>query len=98
MKAKEYAEKYLKSDTKETEIVEIAKSFLIEIETLSKSRNAKFDRALVHICKELNQKWITFATLVNKNLPVTEQITYNGFNELVKRMSPELHILWSSSL
>lgn len=98
MKAKEYAENYLKSDNKEKELVEIARSFLCEIETLSKARNAKFDTALIPICKELNQKWMTFATLVNKKLPVSEPISYGGFKELVKYASPELHILWLSGL
>lgn len=94
MKAKEYADKYLKSDEKEKEIVEIARLFLLEIETLSNARNAKFDRALIPICKELEQKWHKFASLVNAKLPVTKPIMYSGFKNLVKKASPELYILW----
>jgi hypothetical protein len=94
MKAKEYAENYMKSDNKNDEIINIARSFLTEIDIMAKARNAKMDSALIPICRELNQKWITFATLVNKKLPISEPIKYTGFTDLVKTYSPELFILW----
>lgn len=94
MKAKEYAEKYMQSDEKEKTIVEIAKLFLHEIESLSNARNAKFSKALIPICKELDNKWMKFAEIVNKKLPITQPISYLGFKNLVKKASPELYTLW----
>jgi hypothetical protein len=97
MKAKEYAEKYLQSDEKEKTIVEIARLFLLEIESLSNARNAKFDKALIPICKELNNKWIKFAEIVNKKFPITQPISYFGFKNLISKAFPELFVLWVSA-
>ena len=97
MRAKDYADRYISSENKKETVVEIARDFLIEIETLSEARNAKFDKALIPICKELNKKWVKFADIVNKKYPVSEPIKYTGFKELVQRASPELYVLWLSA-
>ena len=96
MKAKDYADKFFSAENKREALVEIARSFLAEIVTLSNARNAKFARALVPICKELNQKWVKFAGIVNKKYPVSEPVKYTGFKELVKTFSEETYLLWMS--
>jgi hypothetical protein len=97
MKAKEYADMYIKAENKQDEAVKIVKMFLQEIIDLSKARNAKFDRALIPICKDLNQKWVKYAQLVNKHYPVTEPIKYSGFKGVIEKFNPELYQLWLSS-
>ena len=94
MKAKDYAKMYFDAEDKNKISVEIARKFLLEIESISKARNVRFDRGLVPICNELNNKWQKFAQTVNEKFPVTKPILYNGFKNLVKKASPELYILW----
>ena len=92
MKAKEYAKKYLDSEGKE--FANIAIQFLNEIGELAKLRNVKTDFGLIPICKELNKKWFKFAQIINSKYPVTKPILYNGFQNLVKKSSPDLYKLW----
>lgn len=94
MKAKDYAKKYFESSDRKDTIVEISRFFLLEIESLSDMRNIKTVTGLVPVCKELDKKWKKFAQLVNKKLPITSPIKYNGFKNLVRKASPELYSLW----
>ena len=92
MKAKEYATKYIQSDDKYKVIIDIGKEFLNEITELAETRKVKSDKALVPICKELDQKWIKFAEIVNKKYPASQPIRYAGFRLLIQQASPELYI------
>ncbi len=100
MKAKQYAEKYTNSSLEEKDktLYEIARMFIGEIDELKRARNAKFDRALLPILKELNQKWMKFAEIVNtKYYPKTQPIKYEGFQEIVRVYFPPLFQFWNSS-
>ncbi len=98
MKAKEYLQKFSEATDRDVCLVEIGRMFIGEINELAKMRNAKFDRALIPIVEELNQKWLKFALLVNnKFYQVTPLVKYEGFIELLKHFSPELFKLWANS-
>jgi len=96
MKAKDYAANYLKSDQKFENLVELGKSFLLEIETISNARNVKTVEGLIPICDELNKKWIRFAEIVNSKLPISNPVSYSGFKNLLSYASPELFKMWTS--
>ena len=95
MKAKQYASKYLQSDDKIAAAVDIARQFLDEITELADTRKVQSSIGLISICRELDQKWIKFAEIVNKKYPATQPIRYSGFRALVEKASLELYKLWN---
>jgi len=85
MKAKEYAERYLSAEDKRTELVKIAREFILEIRTIAEQRKAKKDMALVAIVKEQEQKWKAFCKRVND-----PAIYEDGFMKLFEAQCPGL--------
>lgn len=94
MKAKEFAEQYLKADDKTSESVKIARQFLSDFEYMKHIRNAKSDAAIISLLNEFDNKWKTYAMLVNNKLPVTAPILYNGFRNIIYLRFPDLKEYW----
>lgn len=95
MKAKEYAVMYFEAENKYQVSEKIMVMFIMEIKTLIEARNAKYDRALIPICNELDNKWRKFASIVNANYPAAPVFKYTGFQNVVKSAMPELYELWT---
>jgi len=94
MKAKEYAELYMQSEDRDKTIVEIGIQFLKDTTALIKARNAQTDTACSSILNEINGKWISFATIVNRKFPVISPIKYTGYKELIHEASPAMLSFW----
>lgn len=89
MKAKEYAEQFLK-DPSEYLLIKTSKAFVLEIAEIRESRGVTTDDGLHSIIKELDDKWIAFAKLVNKKLGKTA-ILEKGFMKCLKAWMPEFY-------
>lgn len=94
MKAKEYADRYLKSENKDNELCEIMRAFFNEIKEIQEKRNARSNDAMITILNEQHQKWQKFAGIINARLPVTRPILYMGFKNTIHHAIPELRELW----
>jgi hypothetical protein len=79
MKAKEYAEKYLASPTRET-MTQIAIEFDEETSNLVKARNVKSDSAFLSILREMDDKWRSFAKRAGAN--------ENGYRIIMRKLHP----------
>ena len=94
MKAQDYVDKYLPlinktEDKKElTNIVyEAFLEFNDEIVEISKLRNAKKDKALISIVKEVGQKWGKFCRIINtkqKIVTLNEELFLKHWKEKLK--------------
>jgi hypothetical protein len=94
MRAKEYYNLLLKCENSEAftvQINDILRSFILEIETLIKIRNAKSIEACASIVQELNKKWVLFVSLIKKNNINTYDIDISeeSFYEKVVVVVPE---------
>lgn len=99
MKAKDYVKQFADANGGTEVLVEIGRSFLKEIEILAKARNVKTDSGLIQIVKELQQKWLKFADMVNTTYyPKERPIKPGGFLELLRMASPELYVIYSNAL
>jgi len=85
MKAKEYADRYLSSEDKRTELVKIGREFIIEIRTVAEQRKARKDMAIVAIVKEQEKKWEAFCNRVDD-----PTIREDGFMKLFEAQCPGL--------
>ena len=93
MKAKEYAEKFLKNPTSKT-VGEIGNAFLQEIGTLQKQRKAQSNGACFAILNELEQKWKAFVRLTTTAFKTGKAFPDEGFAKLVEMGLPELYKAW----
>jgi len=95
MKAKEYAEEFLKTDFKVSEEVtnkavsDITIKFFNEINDIRLARHVTKDIGLASIVKEQNQKWNAFCRIVNKVLGV-ELMRLDGFRLYMLEIIPDL--------
>lgn len=94
MKAKEFAKQYLSSDNKSEESVKIARTFLSDFENMKQTRKAVSDSAIFSLLNEFDNKYKTYAMLVNKKLPETAPIPYNGFRNLIYLSFPKIKEYW----
>lgn len=89
MKAKEYFSKYneIKAEKGgDYALVECFLDMFNEVKSIAKSRNVKFDTAMVSIFNEMNKKANVFIALVNKNIDEAEEgkVHYDGFKMFVR--------------
>ncbi len=90
MKAKEYAELYLKSDNKNEKAVEIVRMFAAEFDSLIRQRNITENQAVISLFKEVDKKYQVYVSIVNKKLPIRQPLLYHGFRHTMFRQFPEL--------
>jgi hypothetical protein len=99
MKAKEYAEKLWQSKDFDSAIAEIGREFIKETVVISELRHVKLGMGFANVVKELNQKWIKFAEIVNtKYYPTSEPIKYDGYLNLLMAYSPETYMEYKNNL
>ena len=88
MKAKEYVDKYYERLTSKDESIsvvaskELFKDFIIdEPNALIQARNVKFDRGMIPIFKELNQKWFALCKQMEQKFgsPVLKRDAFRDF-------------------
>ena len=88
MKAKEYVDKYYENLTSKDENISLAaskelfKEFIIdEPNALIQARNVKFDRGLIPIFKELNQKWLALGKQMEQKYgrPILKKDAFRDF-------------------
>jgi len=94
MKAKELAQQYLNSNNKSEESVKIAMAFLSDLQKMMIARNIRSDDAVISLLNEFENKWKTYAALVNEKLPVTKPILYDGFRNIIYLSLPDLKEYW----
>ncbi len=89
MKAKEYAAKVINAETKEEieqAVIDCGRGFLEEFSKMVEARNIKTDKAAIPLIKEFDNKWRTFAVIMedySKGL-----INPNGFVDMLKHTMP----------
>ena len=86
MKAKEYADRYLK-DPSDITLWGVGKDIWDETKALIKSRHAQTDAALWSILNEQDRKWRAFARLV-------KDINPDGYRLLIQKYMPVIHDAW----
>ena len=88
MKAKEYVDKYYERLTSKDESISVAaskelfKEFIIdEPNALIQARNVKFDRGMIPIFKELNQKWFALCKQMEHKFgsPILKKDAFRDF-------------------
>lgn len=96
MKAKEYFEKYGEAIHEEyekqngaKEATELLKDFLKEMDDIKEKRHIKFDRGLVPLIREMNQKWNALANLFKQKYG-EETLKRDGFWNYLEGQIPEL--------
>lgn len=94
MKAKEFAQQYLNSNNKSEEAGKIAMAFLSDFQKMMTARNVRSIYAATSLLNEFENKWKTFARLVNEKLPVTTPILDNGFRNIIYLLFPDLKEYW----
>lgn len=103
MKAKEYAEKFIKclegfngseEDLKNI-LNDVCKKFLQEVTDIGKTRDIGRDAALFSILDEQNAKWKAFARIVNDHYGVGILLE-SGFEEIHKESLPDIYHGWQS--
>jgi hypothetical protein len=87
-KAKDYAADF-KANPTDKNLVSIAQEFVQEINELAETRHVNSNEAMFSIFDEQDRKWRAFARLVGSNI-----IRPDGFEELMKRHFPEVHLFW----
>lgn len=92
MKAKAYAKRYKRLPTDNT-LKEIILDFMSECDDLVKRQSVKTDEAATTVLDEQNQKWKTFARIINKEARVTI-IREDGFEQVLRDRIPELYQAW----
>ena len=98
MRAKDYFERFEKAHDRSHESMMILKDFLLEIDKMCKMRQVKYDRGIIPILMELNDKWIKFALMVNNKLyPVTGYLHTGAFISGLKSTMPEVYQYWIKS-
>lgn len=93
MKAKDYAEEYLKYPSIAT-LRAIMNDFLEENVTLAEERKVSTDAGMFAIFNEQDQKWRAFARIVNKCVGIEPQPAEEGFSNLLKELDPALYNAW----
>ena len=88
MRAKEYAEMYLRNPDDRT-LVQVANEFLLEIPAIARKRGAKMDAAFVSVVKEQDQKWNCFARKLAK--AGHDDIDPDGLKKLISIKYPDLY-------
>lgn len=95
MKAKEYAEMYIKEPSGD-KLGEICQMFYTESVTLLNERKAFKNSAVFAVLDEMSTKWKAFAKRVNDKVAKEATIKENGFETIIKIHKPDIHLLWKS--
>lgn len=87
MKSKELAKRFIESTDQKSMLVDIINEFGEEFKRLQKARNIKFDRGLIPIFRDMDNKYKSFASLVNKHYN-KKMLKYTGFQIWLKQFYP----------
>lgn len=100
MKSKEYAQKYLEADYKDSEnvLAEINSDIFNEMKTLIDQRKIKHDHQLLPIIKDTDQKFRKFATIVNADNRRSHNIKPAGFLNVLAVKMPQIAEFYLKSL
>lgn len=90
MRAKEYAQMYLKSDNKNVTGVEILKMFIDETVELMNKRNIKLNSGVISLFNEQHRKYQSYASIVNGKLPIRQPLLYDGYKNAMFKVFPGL--------
>lgn len=89
MKAKEYAERYIKEGKTLESLEKILMDFYQESVSLVKSRGVKTNSALFAVWDEIDQKWQAFCNKLKD-----DPINRDGFKMFVQHLLPDAHFHW----
>lgn len=104
MKAKEYFEQCKENNLDKSpdwRIIDVFRQMVLEVQEIAKQRNARFDKALISIFNEQNQKANAFIKLINGEPTLVETgfIRLNAFRFFLVQHDPHLASLigWSNN-
>ncbi len=93
MKSKEFAKKYLESNSKPNCLYEIIIQMNNDLGDILKTRKSISYVSIAGTIEEANKKYIKFVSLVNPKSNKDSKLKYTGFMIILKKLSPGLFII-----
>ncbi len=104
MRAKDIAAEFIESvpNTEEEEqmqkaLLSLMNTFIEDFKNLQVARNIQLDRALIPLCKEMDQKWNSVRSKLYKSYGIHVIIPY-GFREILKDQVPQVYRYYMQNL